>query len=97
MSDTTPPPENAPAPEKRSLWARVLLMLLMGLAFHIAVTILGALALVQLLFAAIGDGPNERLQHFGRGIGQYLRQITDFLSFASEELPFPFSDWPSDD
>lgn len=83
--------------EKRSLWVRVLLMLLMGLAFHIAVTILGAVALVQLLFAAISDGPNERLQHFGRGLGQYLRQITEFLSFASEEVPFPFSDWPSDD
>lgn len=89
--------ETSTAAGKRSLWVRVLLMLLMGLAFHIAVTILGALALVQLLFAAISDGPNERLQHFGRGLGQYLRQITDFLSFASEDVPFPFSDWPSDD
>jgi hypothetical protein len=89
--------EQSTAGEKRSLWVRVLLMLLMGLAFHIAVTILGALALVQLLFAAISDGPNERLQHFGRGLGQYLRQITDFVSFASEDVPFPFSDWPSDD
>lgn len=83
--------------EKRSLWVRVLLMLLMGLAFHIAVTILGAVALVQLLFAAISDGPNERLQHFGRSLGQYLRQITDFLSFVGEDVPFPFSDWPSED
>lgn len=89
--------ETSTPAEKRSLWVRMLLMLLMGLAFHIAVTILGALALVQLLFAAISDGPNERLQHFGRSLGQYLRQITDFVSFASEELPFPFSDWPSDD
>ena len=89
--------ELSPSGEKRSLWVRVLLMLLMGLAFHIAVTILGALALVQLLFAAVSDGPNERLQHFGRGLGQYLRQITDFVSFASEEAPFPFSDWPSAD
>lgn len=89
--------ETSTAAGKRSLWVRVLLMLLMGLAFHIAVTILGAVALVQLLFAAISDGPNERLQHFGRGLGQYLHQITDFLSFASEEVPFPFSDWPSDD
>ncbi|MBX9872686.1 MAG: DUF4389 domain-containing protein [Burkholderiaceae bacterium] len=89
--------ETSTAAGKRSLWVRVLLMLLMGLAFHIAVTILGAVALVQLLFAAISDGPNERLQHFGRGLGQYLRQITDFLSFASEDVPFPFSDWPSDD
>ncbi|MCA3237973.1 MAG: DUF4389 domain-containing protein [Curvibacter sp.] len=89
--------EVTPTPEKRSLWVRVLLMLLMGLAFHIAVTILGALALVQLVFAAISDGPNERLQHFGRGLGVYLRHITDFVSFAREDLPFPFSDWPSTD
>jgi hypothetical protein len=89
--------ELSPSGEKRSLWVRVLLMLLMGLAFHIAVTVLGALALVQLLFAVISDGPNERLQHFGRSLGQYLRQLTHFVSFATEEAPFPFSDWPSAD
>lgn len=81
--------------DKRSLWVRVLLMLLMGLALHIAITVLGALALVQLLFAVVSDGPNERLQRFGRGLGSYLRQLTDFVSFASEEAPFPFSDWPA--
>lgn len=89
--------ETSTAAEKRSLWVRVLLMLLMGLALHIAVTILGAVALVQLLFAAVSDGPNQRLQRFGRGLGFYLRQITDFVTFASEDLPFPFSDWPSED
>ncbi|GAB3489349.1 hypothetical protein GCM10027399_05200 [Curvibacter fontanus] len=88
MSDT---------PEKRSLWVRVLLMLLTGLALHLALTVLGALALVQLLLSIVTDGPNERLQRFGRSLGQYLRQITDFLSFASEEAPFPFSDWPNGD
>ncbi len=81
-------------PEKRSLWVRVLFMVLMGMALHLALTVLGALALVQLLLSIVTDGPNERLQHFGRSLGQYLRQITDFLSFASEETPFPFSDWP---
>ncbi|MDE2617341.1 MAG: DUF4389 domain-containing protein [Burkholderiales bacterium] len=88
MSDT---------PEKRSLWVRVLLMLLTGLALHLALTVLGALALVQLLLSIVTDGPNERLQRFGHSLGQYLRQITDFLSFASDEAPFPFSDWPNGD
>ena len=83
--------------EKRSLWVRVLFMLLMGLAFHIAITVIGALALVQLLLALVSDGPNNCLQHFGRALGQYLRQITDFVCFAREEVPFPFSDWPSED
>lgn len=81
-------------PEKRSLWVRVLLMILMAMAFHVAATLLGVLAVVQLVLSIVTDGPNERLQRFGRSLGQYLRQITEFLSFASEEAPFPFSDWP---
>lgn len=82
-------------PEKRSLWVRVLLMILMALAFHLAITVLGVLALVQLVLAIIAGGPNERLGRFGRGLGQYFRQMSEFLIFASEEAPFPFSDWPS--
>jgi len=80
-------------PEKRNLWLRGFLMILMGIAFYLAATLLGVLAFVQFLLALIG-GPNERLCRFGRSLGQYLRQIADFLGFATEEAPFPFSDWP---
>lgn len=84
-------------PEKRSLWLRGLLMLLMAMAFHLAATILAALAVVQFVLAILGSGPNARLQDFGRGLGRYLRQICDFETFATEAPPFPFSDWPSAD
>ena len=84
-------------PEKRSLWVRVLLMILMAMAFYLAGTLLWALAVVQLVLAIVTGGANERLQRFGRSLGRYFRQLTDFLSFASEEAPFPFSDWPSGD
>lgn len=39
--------------------------------------------------------PNARLVSFGRSLGRYLQQIAYFLTFASEDTPFPFSDWPS--
>jgi len=83
--------------EKRSLWVRLLLMILMSMAFYLAATLLGALAVVQFVLALVAGGPNERLQQLGRGLGRYFRQLTDFLSFASEAAPFPFSDWPSAD
>jgi hypothetical protein len=35
------------------------------------------------------------LRAVGRSLGLYLRQIADFECFATEELPFPFSDWPA--
>jgi hypothetical protein len=34
------------------------------------------------------------LKDFGKSLGIYLKQIAEFLSYASEEKPFPFSDWP---
>jgi len=81
-------------PAQRNRWLRVLLMILMALAFHLATMLLGMLAAVQLVLALVSDGPNARLCTFGQSLGQYLRQIADFVSFATEEAPFPFSDWP---
>jgi hypothetical protein len=56
---------------------------------------LGAVAIVQLVLAAVAGGSNERLRSFGRSLGRYLAQVTGFLTFATEEVPFPFVDWPA--
>lgn len=82
---------------QRKLWLRALLMLLMGAAFQIAAWVLVAVALLQLGFTLFADQPNLRLQGLGRGLGRYLGQIAAFVSFSTETLPFPFSDWPGGD
>ena len=81
-------------PEPRKLWVRALLMLLMCAAFQLAAWILVLTALVQLVFAIFNDEPNRRLKLFGSSVGLYLTQIASFVTFATETLPFPFSDWP---
>ena len=81
-------------PEPRKLWVRALLMLLMCAAFQLAASVLVALAVLQLILAIFTSEPNARLQGFGRSVGRYLAQIAAFVSFSSEALPFPFSDWP---
>jgi hypothetical protein len=83
--------------EPRKLWLRALKMLLMCMAYQLATWVLVAVALVQLVFAIFTDVPNPRLQCFGRSVGRYLAQIAAFVSFATETLPFPFSDWPTGD
>ncbi len=90
MSDTM-----APQPGKRSIWLRALFMVLMAIAFQFAGTLLGLVAIVQLALALVSDAPNARLSAFGQGLGRYLGQIAGFVSFATEEVPFPFSDWPA--
>jgi hypothetical protein len=81
-------------PPPRKLWVRLLLMALLAAAFQLAASVLLFLAVVQLLLAVGTGAPNVRLQHFGRSLSRYLAQIAEFESFTSEELPFPFSDWP---
>jgi hypothetical protein len=80
---------------KRNIWLRGLYMLLMALAFHVCVTVLGVVAVIQFVVTLLSGSPNVQLVTLGRGIGRYLRQIADFLTFASEVMPFPFSEWPS--
>ncbi len=82
-------------PPKRSIWLRVLLMLVLALAFHLCGTVLLFVALIQFVLSLLNGAPNARLQRVGFSLGRYLQQLVNFLSFASEELPFPFSDWPS--
>jgi hypothetical protein len=82
--------------DKRSLWMRGLFMVLMALIYQLCGTLLFIVAVIQFLLALLSEGPNARLLSFGRSLASYLGQLTRFLSFASEEIPFPFSDWPEE-
>jgi hypothetical protein len=84
------------AHDKRSIWVRGLLMILTALAYYISGTLLAIGAIIQFVLALVSDGPNARLIGFGQSLGRYLGQIADFVSFATEEVPFPFSPWPAD-
>ena len=81
--------------DRRNIWIRGLLMLLMMLILHVAGTVLFIIALIQFVIVLANDALNPRLVAFGRSLARYFRQIVDFLVFATEETPFPFNDWPA--
>jgi hypothetical protein len=88
--------ENSDTPgNRRNIWIRGLFMLLMGFAFQVSGTVLCIVTVIQFVMILLSDAPNLRLVLFGRSMGNYLRQIVNFLTFATEEMPFPFSDWPA--
>lgn len=80
---------------KRNIWIRGLFMLLMAFAFHVCITVLCVVTVIQFVIVLLNDAPNARLVSFGRSMGSYLRQVVNFLTFATEEIPFPFSEWPA--
>ncbi|MGB4360422.1 MAG: DUF4389 domain-containing protein [Rhodoferax sp.] len=82
---------------QRNIWLRGLLMILMGLAYQLSGTVLFFIAVIQFVIALVSDKPNPRLSWFGRSLGRFQSQIANFVSFAREDVPFPFADWPSGD
>jgi hypothetical protein len=82
-------------PGKRNIWLRGFYMLLMAFIFEVAITVMFVVAVIQFVLALLNGTANDRLVSLGRNLGRYIRQISNFLTFASEEVPFPFSDWPS--
>jgi hypothetical protein len=67
----------------------------MVIAFELTRWVLLGVAVLQLVLSVATDSGNDRLRSFGGALGRYLGQIADFVSFRTEDLPFPFSDWPS--
>lgn len=91
------PESPASTTEKRNIWVRGLLMVLMVMAYQLSSTLLFCMAILQFVLALVSDAPNARLSAFGRDLGRYQGQIANFITFASEEPAFPFADWPVGD
>ncbi|MDA0367080.1 MAG: DUF4389 domain-containing protein [Proteobacteria bacterium] len=77
------------------VWGRVVFMLLFAVVFYFAVWVGAAVTLIQLGFKLVSGKPVPRLSAFGASLGHYLRQITAFETFGSEQKPWPMMAWPS--
>ena len=82
--------------QSTSLWYRVgmtlFFLLLLGFFEFLVVLI----TLLQLAFIVITGEPNANLKKLGRGFGKYVCHMIQFLTFNTDNKPFPFTDWPSD-
>jgi hypothetical protein len=75
-------------------WLRGLIMVLFVIVWNVAELVLMLVALIQFGFRLFTGVANPRLESFGQGLGTYLYQIVLFLTFKSEDRPFPFAPWP---
>jgi len=79
----------------RNVWMRVLFMLLFGAVYYVSAMVLTALVIAQFLFVVITGRKNDRLLGFGAQLSAFFYQIITYLTYNSEERPFPFTDWPA--
>ncbi|HFC92217.1 MAG TPA: DUF4389 domain-containing protein [Leucothrix mucor] len=77
-----------------STWKRILYMLLFSLAYSVAEFVLMTVAVVQVLIKLFTGEINENLKVLGKQTALYIYDVMLFLTFNTEEKPFPFSAWP---
>ena len=78
----------------RQTWLRGLFMLLFAVISRVAELVLLTVAVLQFLWSLATGQSNARLRAFGESLSRYLYQVFRFLTFDTEDKPFPFSDWP---
>jgi hypothetical protein len=86
-----PSPEN---PSRRETWIRLLFVILFAFIYGVAEVVLFALIVLQFGFKLITGNRNESLLQFSAGLNRFFYQILQFITFNSDNKPFPFSNWP---
>lgn len=83
--------------EVPSIWMRGLVMIAMAIFFAIAETLLFAMAVVQFFWVLFAKEKNVAISDFGASLSDWISQVVKFQTFATEDRPFPWGDWPKPD
>ncbi len=81
---------------RRGIWLRLVFMIVFSMAYSVAEIITLAVVVFQFLASLFAGKPNDRLAGFGRNLARYFQQITVYMTFATEQKPFPFAPWPDE-
>ena len=77
-------------------WVRLALMLVYFLViFEIALLLVGLMMLFQFFYRLIQGQDAERLHSFTQELNSFIYSALQYVTFTTDEKPFPFCDWPA--
>lgn len=75
-------------------WIRGLFILLFAFFLVIARIVTGAVVVIQFLFTVFTGQTNTNLKNFGASLSRYVYLCFLFVTYNSDDKPFPFDEWP---
>lgn len=82
--------------KRRSTWIRLLFMAIFVAIYMITRIVFGAVVVFQFLWVLFTAETNKQLIDLGQSLATYTYQIMRYLSFNSNDKPFPFNaEWPT--
>lgn len=76
-------------------WIRGFFILLFVFLLVIARMVTGAVVVIQFLFTVFSGRANENLRYFGASLASFIYQTLLFVTYNSDDKPFPFTPWPT--
>lgn len=83
--------------EGKQGWIRVLFIAAFWLVFYVTQLVIAAVVVAQCLFTLITGNPNTYLLGFGESLSKYVQEILRYVTFNTDQRPFPFTDFPKSD
>ncbi len=78
----------------RNTWMRVVYMILFAVIFSIVEFVIAVVAVVQFLSTLFTGKVIRQLQALGQSVAAYVNEITQFLTYRTDDKPYPFAAWP---
>ncbi|MDD2326235.1 MAG: DUF4389 domain-containing protein [Alphaproteobacteria bacterium] len=79
----------------KDTWLRFVYLVVFGFAFYLSIVVTFATSIFQFLAKLFGGHSFAVLADFGSNLATYQAQVTRFLTFSSDEKPFPFAPFPA--
>lgn len=114
MSDDNPPADHIVVDDKsdaepstpaiednlkaKSTWMRLVFMLILCFLGWLATMVATVVVVLGFFWVLFTGEANKQLKGAGQGIAKYIYQIIQYLTYNSDERPFPFdASWPAPD
>ncbi|MDD3030251.1 MAG: DUF4389 domain-containing protein [Alphaproteobacteria bacterium] len=80
----------------KDTWLRFLYLVVFGVAFYLSILLTFAVSVFQFLAKLFNGSAFPGLSDFGINLAAYQAQVTRYLTFASDDKPFPFAPFPDE-
>ena len=83
--------ENVKDPD---VWLRGLFILVFGAILYLAVILVWLVVVFQFITKLLTGDLNRQVADFNGGLLRYISLMLGYITFQSDDKPFPFSPWP---
>lgn len=79
--------------KKIGTWQRIFFILMFAVILGLVRILLWAVVLLQIVSSLMTGSENANVLKLGSTLSLYVYRILLFLTYNTDEMPFPFSDW----